>query len=46
MVKKEPTKTNSSSWEVSSHLEDYALKINGEPENILFFCNRGYPGKF
>lgn len=45
MVKKEQTKTNSSSWEVSSHLEDYALKINKEYKNT-FFLYRGYPGKF
>lgn len=45
MVKKEQTKPNSSSWEVSSHLVDYALKINGEYEDTLFLY-RDYPGKF
>lgn len=37
MVKKEQTKPNSSSWGICSHLEDYALKINGEYEFLGFF---------
>lgn len=44
MVKKEQTKTNSSSWEDSVHLEDCALQITREYESVLFCI--GYLGKF